>query len=72
MKTWKTVDVVCPFYKDADNEKIKCEGLFPGGSINVVIKNRKKYEAFFKKHCCDKYSRCAVAEMLTKKYLNYT
>lgn len=63
------VRAVCPFWRDCNGKKIKCEGIV-GSAVETcfdTVQERALYEARF----CDaifRYRECPIAHAILKKY----
>jgi hypothetical protein len=62
--------VKCPFYRNHDANRIVCEGLAEGNTINLVYESQADKAAYMKEVC---YSLlgcrdCPVHMMLIQKY----
>lgn len=62
--------VKCPFYHYHDANRIVCEGLMEGNTINLVYKSTHDRFNYFNTMCCDILSSrdCPVHMMLMQKY----
>jgi hypothetical protein len=70
MPNWVDVDVVCPFFRRNDPNRIRCEGVENRNTINLVFEDTKQQEAYLHRFCCDikQYKRCLICEALNRKY----
>ena len=68
MKRHISVEVICPFYRSEDGQRICCEGVEDNSSIHVVFPTPQRKQNYSFKQCCRDYDECMVAEMLYDKY----
>lgn len=62
--------VVCPFYRRNDTNRICCEGVSLGNTINVVFESKNDmlgYERFFCDNM-DNHPKCLIYQMINSKY----
>lgn len=62
--TFRSADVLCPFYRKEDNRSIYCEGIVPGSTIIFRFRGKKKFEIQHKTFCCGRYGYCEINRML--------
>ena len=62
--------VKCPFYRNHDANRIVCEGLAEGNTINIVYQSQAKKSKYMKEVCEDLLGcrDCPVHMMLMQKY----
>ena len=62
--------VKCPFYHRHDSNRIICEGLAKGNTINLVYESHNDRAEYLSKVCCDLLASrdCPVHMMLVQKY----
>jgi len=62
--------VKCPFYRNHDANRIVCEGLAEGNTINIVYQSQAKKSKYMKEVCNDLLGcrDCPVHIMLLQKY----
>ena len=62
--------IKCPFYHRSDSNRIVCEGLKKGNTINLVYESTTEKKDYMNRHCksIDGYCRCRVFKMLEQKY----
>ena len=62
--------VKCPFYHRHDSNRIVCEGLSKGSTINLVYESHIEKAEYLKEVCCDLLASrdCPVHMMLMQKY----
>lgn len=60
----------CPFYHHHDANRIVCEGLMEGNTINLVYESQPERAKYFKGVCCDLLASrdCPVHIMLLIKH----
>lgn len=63
-------NVVCPFYKWQDNQKICCEGIVDNSTLHLAFASPADRLKQVVKHCnsMDRYPTCPVAKMLNEMY----
>lgn len=62
------VDVVCPFFKNSDIQKISCEGVGESSTTTLNFPNRKKRDKHKEQFCDRGYKKCEIHKMLEAKY----
>jgi hypothetical protein len=62
--------VKCPFYRHHDSNRIVCEGLTKGNTLNLVYESHVDRAEYLKSVCCDLLASrdCPVHMMLMQKY----
>ena len=62
--------VKCPFYRNHDANRIVCEGLCKGNTINLVYESQAEKKAYMKEVCNSILGcrDCPVYIMLDQKY----
>lgn len=62
--------VKCPYYRNHDANRIVCEGLAQGNTINLVFESQTEKKAYMKDVCYDILGcrDCPVHMMLDQKY----
>jgi hypothetical protein len=62
--------VLCPFYSQEDNAKIRCEGFAKGNSIQVSFENKELLKAHKRRYCycIAKHRQCPLYPVINKKY----
>ena len=62
--------VKCPFYRNHDANRIVCEGLKDGNTINLVYESHTDRVEYLQAVCCDILSSrdCPIHMMLQQKY----
>ena len=70
MGKWLDVDVVCPFFRRVDSNRIRCEGVEDSNTLNLVFGDIQQQEAYMYRFCCNinKYKRCLICDALNRKY----
>ena len=63
-------DVKCPFYHNNDSNRIVCEGLCEGNTINLVYENQADRRRYMNEVCNSILGcrDCPVYIMLVQKY----
>lgn len=60
--------VKCPYYRKDDRQRIVCEGLGAGNSIQMVFDNQSYMKSYEKAYCKRCWKDCCIAQMLNKKW----
>lgn len=62
--------VKCPFYKNHDSNRIKCEGLSEGSSIHLVFEDSKERINHMRTRCNDIFlcGKCIIHQALYYKW----
>ena len=62
--------VKCPFYRNHDPNRIVCEGLSKGNTINLVFESQPERAKYMKDVCYDLLGcrDCPIYMMLDQKY----
>ena len=62
--------VKCPFFHTYYPNKIVCEGLKKGNTINLVYESTSEKARYMKDKCCsiEGYQTCCVYKMLYDRY----
>lgn len=70
MGHWRDVDVVCPYFRRNDSNRIRCEGVKASNTINLVFEDTKKQDEYLADFCCDmdNFKRCLICRALNSKY----
>ena len=67
--SYKQVNVKCPYYRsDNGRDRIICEGLLPGTSLQSWYERREHYRAHMRAYCTGKYWDCPICAALDEKY----
>lgn len=66
--TYKQVDVLCPFFKYDDNQRITCEGIIPHSNIRHIFHSPAAYNKHMTEFCCNRYRDCEIAKLVDEKY----
>lgn len=64
----KSRDVLCPFYKGADNRAVFCEPPFEADSFRTRFRGKADLDRHMKQFCMDRYQYCEICIMLTWAY----
>lgn len=61
--------VVCPFYRRNEPNRICCEGVGKGNTINLVFESQPRMHNYIVKFCNDmgNYHNCLICQMLEGK-----
>ena len=67
---WSAKFVKCPYYHRHDSNKICCEGLSNGNTINLVYEDSKERKRYMTEYCESiKWCRlCPIHRLLDDKY----
>lgn len=62
--------VVCPFYRTNDNNRVCCDGVSEGNTINVVFGDSTRRKRYMECYCnsIENYKNCKICEMLRDKW----
>ena len=62
--------VKCPFYRNHDQNRIVCEGLCKGNTLNLVFQSSSEKASYMKDVCYDVLGcrDCLIHMMLDAKY----
>jgi hypothetical protein len=62
--------VKCPFYRNHDANRIVCEGLAEGNTVNLVYESQAERKQYMKEVCDDILGcrDCPIYLMLNQKY----
>ena len=60
---------ICPYYKDEDRQKVRCEGLEPATAIHYAFSTPARCREWKDNHCKSwGFEECPIARMLTERY----
>ena len=70
MSQWGAKFVKCAFYHNHDSNRIVCEGLFEGNTINLVFEDQTERGLYMKEKCnsIEKCRICPIHNLLDRKY----
>ena len=60
--------VKCPYYKQDDQQKIRCEGVEPGSAIHLAFGQRDRLKGYKSRFCRSCWGDCLIAKMLNQKW----
>lgn len=62
--------VVCPYYRNNDSNRVCCDGVTEGNTVNIVFGDSNKRKRYMECYCnrIDNYSNCRICSMLNKKW----
>ena len=68
MSTWEAKYVKCPFYHGNNANKIVCEGLAKGNTINLVYESQTDRKEYMNNKCksIEKCRTCPIYKILDK------
>ncbi len=67
---YRSVMVICPFYKKESRFKIVCSGVLPKSSIHLSFGDDKTAKKYKEERCKSDYENCLVCRMLQGKEKN--
>jgi hypothetical protein len=59
---------VCPYYKDEEQQKIRCEGPEEGTALHLTFAGKEQMRTYRGKYCEGKWKTCMFARALNEKY----
>ena len=67
---WEDKFVKCPFYRKTDSNRIVCEGLCEGNTINLVYESQADKREYMKERCnsIEGCRLCPIHKVLDTKY----
>ena len=65
---YESSEALCPYYRMEDSRSIWCEGIDPGGSLQVTSASGKQAAIRKARFCRADWQKCYIAQALTKKY----
>ncbi len=70
MTRWIDADVVCPYYKASQPNRIRCEGVEAKSNINLTFEDTKKQAEYMGVYCTNihNYYKCLICYTLNRKY----
>lgn len=69
MSSFTDTAAVCPFYKAADNLKIRCEGVIPETKSTLsFFKNNSDRDSIMEQCCFNNYKICPMYWAINRKY----
>ena len=68
MPTINDADVLCPFYKNATEKGVVCEGITDDSVLKVLFSRTSEMYSHRRVYCCGRYKLCRVYLMLEKRY----
>lgn len=70
MANWQAKFVKCPFFRNYDPNRIVCEGLAKGNTINLVFEDSTERTKYMKTTCYDllECRDCIIYRALSEKY----
>ena len=63
--------VQCPYYRDQDGQKLRCEGVGPGTVIHLAFASKQEMRDYRVEFCEGCWKKCMIADALNRKY-DYT
>ena len=61
---YRSVTVICPYYKKESRFKIICSGVLPKSSIHLSFGDDKTAKKYKDERCRKEYKNCLVYKML--------
>ena len=70
MRTYVSKEVVCPFYKQEEATKIRCEGFCKGCSLQISFTRNELLLLHRDRHCksFEGYPKCPLYSVINKQY----
>lgn len=68
MPTINDADVLCPYYQNATEKGIVCEGVTENNALKLLFTEIKYMHSYRNIYCCGRYADCKISSMLEKKY----
>ena len=67
---WEDKYVKCPFYRKTDTNRIVCEGLQEGNTINLAYESRGDKKQYMSERCnsIEGCRLCPIHELLERMY----
>ena len=66
-RRYESSEAVCPYYRMEDARTIWCEGVDPGGTLQVMCASGKQAAIRKARFCRADWKKCYIAQALTKK-----
>ena len=58
----------CPYYRKEAAKEIRCEGLLPKSSSDMIFEDAPKGKEYEKYFCKGDWSKCVIARMHNERY----
>ena len=68
MKKMSSPNVVCPYYRCEERQKIICEGVERNTKINLTFATPPQLKNYKSRFCEGKYGGCMLADMQERKW----
>ena len=70
MKHYVDKYVVCPFYSQEEQQKLRCEGFGNGTGLHITFDSIERKKEHKKKFCCDlrNHRFCPLYSVIARKY----
>ena len=70
MQNYVSKEVVCPFYKQEEAMKIRCEGYCKACSLQTSFTSRVLLQIHKERHCnsISGYSKCPLYSVINRQY----
>ena len=68
LKRMTAANVVCPYYKFEERQKIFCEGVEQNTAIHLAFASPPQLKDYKSRFCECGYTGCRIADMLERKY----
>ena len=70
MRNYTSKEVICPFYKQEDGLKLRCEGFCPSSSLQISFSRRDVMHMHKDRHCnsFSGYPECPLFPVINKQY----
>lgn len=60
--------IECPYYKDEERQKIRCEGVEKGTALHLAFSSPQQLKDYRQRHCRSCWKDCLIAGMLNRKW----
>ena len=68
LKRMTAANVVCPYYKCEERQKIFCEGVERNTAIHLAFATPPQLKEYKSRFCEGEYGGCRIADMLERKW----
>lgn len=70
MQNYVSKEVVCPFYKQEETTKIRCEGYCKACSLQTSFTSRVLLQIHKERHCnsIEGYRKCPLYSVINRQY----
>lgn len=67
-RVYDVCNAKCPFFLSSGRKDVSCEGTVEESCIKLLFKSEGERNRWREKFCNTNYHKCAICEMLEKKY----